>query len=679
MCNNEKRYPAYPLITCDPYFNVWSMSDTLNGDFTRHWTGKQHSMTGIITVDGVPEVFMGRMYHNPRINHCGAKNIEQKSVKVTPLKTEYVFGNDKISLTVSFVTPLVMTDPMLMSTPVSYISYAVKSIDGNEHNCSVYFDVSALLAVDNEEEYVNFGRTDISVWAGKSSEGVLAKKGDDVRINWGYVHLAASDGKLGFADDLIKSAAYIENRTQSFSKYHTKAGDGGAVRYPVLYYTNDYTVDENGKNSFLCIAYDDIHSLEYFGKAIDAYYKKDGKRFYAALADALENYDIVMKKVEDFDEQLLADAGEISDEYVEIISIAYRQAVAAHKLAYDGKQGLFISKECLSGGFAATVDVTYPSIPLFLKYNPNLVEYMLNSIFDFEASNDWIYDFAPHDAGIYPSVNGQMYGFSAGELMLSLQMPVEECGNMLLCVAALCKAKNNTDYAKKHFDVLQKWASYLEKNGYDPESQLCTDDFAGHLAHNCNLSIKAIMGIAAWGMILTMMGESENGNKYITKARELARLWKRDAFDKDHYRLAFDKEGTWSIKYNLAWDKLFKLNIFDEDIFQTEISYYKTKINKYGLPLDCRSDYTKSDWQMWSTVLSDDTQYRDSIISAMRKMLSDTEDRVPFTDWYYSSTAIQRGFQNRTVQGGLFIPLIQISSEFNTPLLEAGDICGKRY
>ncbi len=659
MCKNEKRYPAYPLITCDPYFNVWSMSDTLNGDFTRHWTGKQHSMTGIITVDGTAKVFMGRMYHDPRVNHSGAKNIEQKSVKVTPLKTEYVFSDDKISLAVSFVTPLVMTDLMLMSTPVSYISYAVKSIDGAEHSCSVYFDVSALFTVDNAEECVNFGKTDISVCAGKAFEGVLGKKGDDVRINWGYVHLAAPDGKLGFADDLIKSAAYIENRVQNFSQYHTKAGDGGAVRYPVLFYTNDCTVDENEKSGFLCVAYDDIHSLEYFGKTVDAYYKKDGKRFYAALTDAMKNYDIVMKKTEDFDAQLLADASEISDEYAQIISIAYRQAVAAHKLAYDGKQGLFISKECFSGGFAATVDVTYPSIPLFLKYNPDLVEYMLNPIFDFEASDGWIYDFAPHDAGVYPIVNGQLYGFAAGELMPGMQMPVEECGNMLLCVAALCRARNNTDYAKKHFDVLQKWASYLERNGYDPESQLCTDDFAGHLAHNCNLSVKAIMGIAAWGMILTMMGESENGNEYIVKARELAGLWKKDAFDKDHYRLAFDKADTWSIKYNLAWDKLFKLNIFDEDIFETEISYYKTKINEYGLPLDSRSDYTKSDWQMWSTVLCNDIQYRDSIISAMRKMLTDTEDRVPFTDWYFSSTAIQRGFQNRTVQGGLFINLLK--------------------
>jgi len=230
---------------------------------------------------------------------------------------------------------------------------------------------------------------------------------------------------------------------------------------------------------------------------------------------------------------------------------------------------------------------------------------------------------------------------------------------MILCVAAVCKKAKNADYAVKHFDILQKWTDYLVKFGFDPENQLCTDDFAGHLVHNCNLSVKAIMGIASWGMLLDMMGKAQDGAKYTNIAKDLAKKWKERAKDGNHYKLAFDQNGSWSIKYNLVWDKLFGLNIFDEDIFEDEIKYYKTKINKYGLPLDSRSDYTKSDWQLWSTVLSDDAEYTDKIVSAMLDMLNDTNDRVPFTDWYYSSTAIMRGFQNRTVQGGLFVKLLK--------------------
>ncbi|MDY3305152.1 MAG: DUF4965 domain-containing protein, partial [Clostridia bacterium] len=364
----------------------------------------------------------------------------------------------------------------------------------------------------------------------------------------------------------------------------------------------------------------------------DAYYKKDGESFFDALSDALKNYENIAQKATQFDKNLINDAQKISDSYAEIISIAYRQTIAAHKLAYDGEKALFVSKECFSNGCAATVDVTYPSIPLFLIYEPKLVEYMLEPIFDFAASEKWRFDFAPHDVGQYPLLNGQVYGLAAGELMYDYQMPIEECGNMILCVAAICKKTKSADYAMKHFDILQKWADYLVKFGFDPENQLCTDDFAGHLAHNCNLSIKAILGIAAWGMILNMMDNTPDGERYISLAKNLASQWKAKAYDGNHYKLSFDKSDSWSIKYNLVWDKLFDLNIFDPDIFVDEIEYYKTKINKYGIPLDNRSDYTKSDWQMWSTVLSDDKEYTDKIISSMLNMLQDTNDHVPFTD-----------------------------------------------
>ena len=231
-------------------------------------------------------------------------------------------------------------------------------------------------------------------------------------------------------------------------------------------------------SGFVCIAYDDIHSLEYFGKKIDAYYKKDGDTFSAVLKDAVESFEVISKRVDEFDNKLISRAEKVSEDYAKVVSIAYRQAVAAHKLAWDGNEAIFVSKECFSNGCAATVDVTYPSIPLFLIYNPNLVEYMLNPIFKLIDEGKWSFKYAPHDVGQYPLLNGQVYGLIAGEQQESSQMPVEECGNMLLCVAAACRAKNDTAYAKKHFDVLKQWADYLTEFGYNPENQLCTDDFA---------------------------------------------------------------------------------------------------------------------------------------------------------------------------------------------------------
>ena len=649
MKNNNTQFPAVPLITCDPYFNVWSMTQNLNDDFPRHWTGMQNPLTGIITVDGKEKIFMGKKRHNPFYNKFFGtpEKIQQTSLTVTPLKTIYTFEDEKVELEIAFITPLLPDDLKLFSRPVSYMTYNIKSIDGNKHDVSVYVDVSGMLCTNTPDEKVFFGKEDDYVYLSSGTENMLKVSGDDQRINWGEVCISTPYGKMGFTNDDRKCGDvedYKEVRVMD--------------NYPAVYAKDEYK-EVAAANGYFLFGYNDVLSLEYFVQRVRVYWTKDRENFNTIMKLAVEDFDSIMARVDEFDAKMTADAKKISDDYAKIASIAYRQAVAAHKLAWDGKTGLFVSKECYSNGCAATVDVTYPSIPLFLIYNPDLVEYMLNPIFKFAATDKWEYEFAPHDAGQYPIVNGQVYGdqgIYGGHLRLESQMPVEECGNMLLCVAALCKKRGNTEYAEKHFDTLNQWAEYLVKYGYNPENQLCTDDFAGHLAHNCNLSVKAIMGMASWGMLLKMMGKED---KFTAIAKEYAKQWKADAFDKDHYKLAFDKEDTWSIKYNLVWDKLFNLGIFDNDVFETEINYYKKKVNEYGLPLDCRSLYTKSDWQMWSTILNDDKEYTDMIVSAMLKMLADTVDKAPFTDWYYTHDARQVGFQNRTVQGGLFINMLK--------------------
>ncbi len=648
MNNSTNNYPAVPLITCDPYFNVWSMTEKLNDDFPRHWTGMQNPLTGIITVDGKEKIFMGKKRHNPYYHKFFGtpEKIEQTNLVITPLKTIYTFNDKKIELEITFTTPLLPDDLKLLSRPVSYMTYQIKSVDNKKHDVSVYVDVSGMLCTDTPEERVFFGKTENYVFLSSGEDDMLKESGDDKRISWGKVCISTPKGRLGFTDDHEKCSETEEYREMRVMD-----------KYPAIFAIDEYK-DIDTADGFFCFGYDDIFSLEYFGRNVKGYWTKDREDFDDIFELAMNDFSKIMKRIDEFDNSMLSAAKKISADYAKVISIAYRQTIAAHKLAWDGNEGIFVSKECYSNGCAATVDVTYPSIPLFLIYNPDLVEYMLNPIFKFTDSGKWPYEFAPHDAGQYPLVNGQVYGnqgIKNGPLRLQSQMPVEECGNMLICVAALCKKKNSTEYAEKHFDILNQWAEYLAEYGYNPENQLCTDDFAGHLAHNCNLSVKAIMGMASWGMLLEMMGKE---NKFTDIAKKYAAQWKKDAFDCDHYKLAFDKEDTWSTKYNLVWDKLFNLGIFDDDIFETEVNYYKTKINKYGLPLDCRSLYTKSDWQMWSTVLTDDKEYRDMIISDMLLMLNDTVDKVPFTDWYYTHDARQVGFQNRTVQGGLFINML---------------------
>jgi glycogen debranching enzyme len=197
------------------------------------------------------------------------------------------------------------------------------------------------------------------------------------------------------------------------------------------------------------------------------------------------------------------------------------------------------------------------------------------------------------------------------------------------------------------------------KYGMDPENQLCTDDFAGHLAHNVNLSVKAIMGIEAFALLNHMTGREEDARQYTAEARRMARSWVKTAANGDGtYRLAFDQEGSVSMKYNMVWDKVWGTGIFPQGVMASEIASYLLRSNQYGLPLDSRAAYTKSDWLVWCAAMTENKEDFETLVEPLWLAYHESPSRVPLTDFYDTLTAKQVAFQNRTVQGGLFMPLL---------------------
>ena len=581
-----------------------------------------------------------------------SKTAVQKSADVQATQTHYLFTCGPVDLKLTFSAPLFLDDLDLVSRPVNYISYEAVSNDGNKHDVGIYFEASPRWASDKNwqetvsETYSKDGL--VYLKAGTKSQDILAKKGDDLRIDWGYFYLAADADKM---DAGVGKAIDLRNCFKEGGRL-SEIGVKGENSEGRLSMSRDHGKAKTAAGSVM-IGYDDICSIQYFGENLRPYWNADGKSsIEEQFAKARKEESALIARCYDFDRKLMSEAEKAGGrDYAELCALAYRQAIHAHKLvkAPNGDL-LWLSKENNSNGSIGTVDVTYPSAPLFLLYNPALAEGLMNHIYYYSESGKWTKPFPAHDVGTYPIANGQTYG---GD------MPVEEAGNMLSLTAAVCHYSGNTEYAAKHWETMTTWTKYLEQFGLDPENQLCTDDFAGHFAHNANLSVKAILGIASYGYMADMLGKKDVAEEYLGKARKLAGEWVKMADDGDHYRLTFDKAGTWSQKYNLVWDKLLGLNIFPDSVRQKEIGYYLSKMNVYGLPLDSRETYTKTDWIIWTATMADSEKDFQSFVAPVHKFMNETVDRVPMSDWVFTDKPNYRGFKARSVVGGYFIKMLE--------------------
>ena len=652
--------PAYPLITHNPYFSIWSFSDKINESTTKHWTGADQSILGLIKVDNQVYRFMGK--DASRNENDKIKLANQLSVNMSATQTTYQFECGGVALNLCFTSPLIITDINLLSRPVTYISLKTKSKDGKKHLVQLLVGASSAIASNKgKEQMVVNGYTtqNLNVLKlGTVEQPVLKKSGDDLRIDWGYAYMASNKyhskqtiSTLNeVSDDFIMNAAGI-NTTKVIAKSFSKA-EGVDLSINTIFNTD--TARDAETDHVLLVAYDEIKAIEYFKEKLDPWWKLDPTmNMDKMLQLANAQYAAVIAKSDRFDKQIFNDAlAAGGDNYAKLCITAYRQAVSAHNLVKSKQNGelLFLSKENYSNGSINTVDVTYPSAPLFLNYNPSLMKGMLNGIFYFsEKSGLYKQPYAAHDLGTYPLANGQTYPEG---------MPVEESGNMIILAGAIVKAEGNANYAALHWATLTQWVQFLEKEGLDPVNQLCTDDFAGHLARNANLAIKAIVGIRSYAMMAEMLGKKEIATKYTQIATDMAAKWQELANAGDHYALTYNDKNTWSQKYNMVWDKLFGFHLFPQKVYDAEVAYYLTKQNEFGLPLDSRKTYTKSDWITWTATLSSTQGDFDKLINPVYKFSTSTPTRVPLSDWHETLNGKQIGFQARSVVGGYFIKVL---------------------
>ena len=381
------RPPAVPLVTHDPYFSIWSMSDHLTDSQTKHWTGVTHSLSSLVRVDGKTYRIMGR---EPR----SVPALEQTKLEVLPTHTIYSFQGAGIRATLTFLTPALPQDLDVLSRPATYISWSVQSADDGKHEVEVYLDAGSEIVVNRNDEPVAWSRFRLDnlqvLRMGSQHQPILQKAGDDLRIDWGYLYLTAP------ADDA--SSQFAGTRQAAFDAFLSKgslpeADDLRVVQpyaqpTPVLAYVFRLgPVTAAAVSRHVVLAYDDLYSIEYFHRQLRPYWRRNGAEASDLLRWALRDYESLEKRSTEFDRELMADLVAAGGEsYARLCALAYPQAVAAHKLTADVDGTLlFFSKENFSNGSIDTVDVTYPSSPFFLLFNTRLLKGQLQPILDYAS------------------------------------------------------------------------------------------------------------------------------------------------------------------------------------------------------------------------------------------------------------------------------------------------------
>jgi endonuclease/exonuclease/phosphatase family metal-dependent hydrolase len=658
------RPPSVPLVSIDPFFSVWSPADKLSDAPTEHWSGQAQPMTALLRVDG-------RAYRLMGAEPADVPALPQTACTVLPLRTICRFADAAVEAELTFATPLMTDNLDVFSRPVTYVALRVKALDGQAHAVQFYYDVGGEIAVGDDTQRVVWQAEPVPGLAamrlGREQQPVLGHSGDRIRVDWGWFWLAAPAGGV-----TLRAAAGVEARkgfaeSGKLTESAPQMPAGVKAGRPVLALVRDLgSVHE--AETHLLLAYDDVDSVMFFNRPLKAWWRRNGLSFADMLKSAESDTAALTARMTAFDDGLMKDLRRVGGEsYAALAALAYRQSFAACKLVADPNgQPLYFSKENASNGCMGTVDVFYPQLPLLALMSPTLTRATLAPILLYASDSRWRFDFAPHDIGQYPLGNGQVYG--EGERGEKNQMPVEECGNLLICLGALSQAENSAAFAAQWWPTVTRWAEYLGKKGFDPENQLCTDDFAGHLAHNANLSIKAIMGLACYAKMAAMNGDAATAERFTGLAKSMVPKWMEAAKGGrgGSYRLAFDQADTWSMKYNLVWDRALGFNLFPPDVATAEMAFYRTAQQKYGLPLDSRKLWTKSDWLVWTATLTGKRDDFEALVAPLYAFLDETPGRIPFGDWYETDSAKFLHFRGRSVVGGVYMPFLYDAALWHT-------------
>ncbi|KAM5543283.1 hypothetical protein V8D89_003157 [Ganoderma adspersum] len=637
---------AVPLAVRSPYLSTWlpqGNGTALNEGWSQFWDTNSIGWTGLARVDGQAYVWMG----TPKVTNADLNNATQKSMNVTSTRTVFVMAAGPVDLTISFLSPVEPSDFVNQSFPFSYYAVSAVSNDGGAHEVQVYADITA--------EWITGNRSLTAKWATTTGDVLthqiqLANQTDYVEINnriqqgsafhstlntTGATYQTGSDQTVraqfaanGFLDNTEDSAfRAISDRWPVFAFAHD-LGTVSQPRTPPVVYSVGLIRDPVAQYII----------LNNNTQARSSYFWTRFGKIDDAISTFLYDYPNALARSRAFDAQLKSDAGAISSDYAAIVALSIRQAFGGieitvsknHDGSFDSSNTLTFMKEISTYGRVNTVDVIYGTWPLFLYTNATIGKQLLLPLLEYQASGQYVNQWCVHNMGEnYPNATGHNTGADQ-------PLPIEENGNMLIMVLSYTQQTGDTSLVKTYFNLLDQWTHLLITESLEPPKQLSADGFAGSLANQTNLAIKGIIGIQAMAEIAKLNGDDAKASNYSLIAASYVQKWQKLAVSADgsHLTLSYGDSNSWGLAYNLYADKLLGTNLFPSSVYDMQTAWYAKQSSAFGLPLDTRSNYTKSYWEIWTAATVTSSGGRDQFIQAVRNYAASGKNSAPFGDLY---------------------------------------------
>ncbi|KAE9397140.1 DUF1793-domain-containing protein [Gymnopus androsaceus JB14] len=657
--------PAFPLAVRSPYLSAWLPSGngtSLNGAWAQFWTGQTLGWAGFVNVDGKSYCFLG----TPGVPDATFSQATQKSANFTSTQSTFVLAAGSVDITVRFLSPVEPSDFTKQSMPFSYMAISAVATDGSSHSVQVYSDISAEWVSGNLSLIANWTTTIEDVLTHQVQLETPAPFTEiDDRAQYGSAYYSTTNQASGLTyqtgEDTVVRAQFINNSKLA----NTLDTNYRAIsnNWPVSSsYAHDLGTVSNSETTPIVIGvgFSRDPAIEYI--IADDVLQNRSSYFLSAFSSPLDamtsflqDYDAALERAYTLDAQVNSDASAISTDYAGLVALSIRQLLGGIEItlsknsdgSFNTSDVLVFLKEISSDGNVNTVDVIFPAFPGLLYLNPQLVKLLLQGLFEYQATGQYPNKYSCHDLGSsYPVANGHNAGTDEA-------MPVEESGNMVIMALGYALKSGDNSQLSQFEDLLDQWTQFLITDSLIPNNQLSTDDFAGSLANQTNLAIKGIVGIKAMSKIAELLGDSSKSSNYSSIASSYVSQWQSLATSSsgNHLTLNYGNDSSWSLSYNMYADKLLQLDVFPESVYTMQTEWYKTVDATFGVPLDTRHTYTKSDWQILTAGIMTDTSVRDMFIEADVKFASSGMSSQPFADWYDTVTGDAETFRARPVVG----------------------------